>query len=184
MKRLARDDVDGAGGAAFLQLGVGGLVDLHRVDQLGRQQRVADAASDVVALAQHEPVSRTDAVTVDERLGQARAGATQTDAVGFVEAAFIGAGRADVHAGQASQSVGHVVCRELADVFGRHDFQARIGIALDVKRLLEARADARDDDFVDFLAASAVLKQPRPSGPLRTGCTRRTQSPYRSTSIV
>ena len=46
------------------------------------------------------------------------------------------------------------MCRELADVLGSHDFQARVGIALDFKRLLETRADAGDDDFLDFLTAS------------------------------
>ena len=57
--------------------------------------------------------------------------------------------------GRPRRASAHVVCRELADVFGRHDFQARVGIALDFKRFLETRADARDDDFVELLDISS-----------------------------
>ena len=76
-QRLAGDDVDGTGGAAVLQLGLRGLVHFHRADQFRWQQRVADAAADVVALAEHEPVGRADGMAVDQGLGQARAGIRQ-----------------------------------------------------------------------------------------------------------
>ncbi|MNM90369.1 hypothetical protein D3C81_1026280 [compost metagenome] len=123
-QRLAGDDVDGAGGAAVLQFGLRGLVHFHRADQLGRQQGVADAAAHVAALAEHEPVGRADGVAVDQGLGEAGAGAAQADAVGFVEAAFVGAGRADVDARQALQGVGDIVRRQLADIFGGDHFNA------------------------------------------------------------
>ncbi len=158
VERLARDDVDGARRAAFLQPGLRGLVDFDGAHELGRQQRVADAAADVVALAQHEPVGRADAVAVDECLGQTRARAAQADAIGFVKTAFIGARRADVHAGQAAQCIGDVVRRQLADVFGGHDLQTRIGIALHFERLLKACADAGDDDFLDGVVGSGCRR--------------------------
>ncbi|KAG0784417.1 hypothetical protein G6F22_008324 [Rhizopus arrhizus] len=109
-----------------------------------RQQRVADAAADVVALAEHEPVGRADGMAVDQGLGQARAGAAQADTVGFVEAAFVGAGRADVDARQALQGIGDVVRRQLADVFGGDHFHARIGFALGVQRLFHRTTDTGD----------------------------------------
>ena len=144
VERLARDDVDVAGGAAVLQASLGRLVDFHATDQFRRQQGVAHAASHGAALAQHEPVGGAHSVAVDQGLGEAGAGAAQTDAIGFVEATFVGTGRADVDAGQALQRIGHVVRRQLADILGGNHLDVGDGVALDVECLFHRAADARD----------------------------------------
>ena len=45
--------------------------------------------------------------------------------------------------------------RQLADFFGSHDFQTRVGVALDLERLLETGPDARDDHLFDALSRGA-----------------------------
>src|SRR5690606_40074676 len=55
-----RRSSDLTGRAAFLQLGLRRLVHFHRAHELRRQQRIADAAPDVVPLAQHEPIRRPE----------------------------------------------------------------------------------------------------------------------------
>ncbi|KAG1241150.1 hypothetical protein G6F68_016972 [Rhizopus microsporus] len=73
-------------------------------------------------------------MAVDQGLGQARAGAAQADTVGFVEAAFVGAGRADVDARQALQRLGHVLVRVLAQRIGGPGVLDGLAAALEVDR--------------------------------------------------
>ena len=70
-------------------------MDDHLADQLGRQQGVADTATNGAGLVQYEPVARRNVVPVDQRLGQTRIGSPQTHAIIFVEATFVGAGGTD-----------------------------------------------------------------------------------------
>ncbi len=151
VERVARHQVDGTDRAALDQLGFGRLAHHDLVDQLRRQQRVADAASHGAGLVEHEPVARSDVVAIDQRLREARAGAAHADAIVLVERALVGAGRADVHARHARQRVGNVLVRHLADVFRGDDLDAGHLVALGVQRLLDCAADAAHDDGVQVL---------------------------------
>jgi hypothetical protein len=146
LQRLAGDDVHRAGTATFDQARLRRLVHHHLADDLRRQQAVAHAAADGLHLAQHEPVAGADGVAVDQRLGEAGVGAAQAHAIALVEAALAGAGRTDVHTGQALQRVGHVLGRQLADVLGGDDLHVRGGVLLQRQRLGLAVADAGDGD--------------------------------------
>jgi hypothetical protein len=151
VERAARDDVDGAGDAAFDEVGLRALVDHDLAHELGREERVADAAADLLHLVQHEPVAGRDGVAVDQRLREAGIGAAHADAIVLVEAAFVGARRAGRYAGYARERVGDVLVRHLADVLGSDDFLDRVRSSLRFERLLIRIADARNDDLFEAL---------------------------------
>mmetsp|Transcript_22306 Transcript_22306/g.87935 ORF Transcript_22306/g.87935 Transcript_22306/m.87935 type:complete len:207 (+) Transcript_22306:4256-4876(+) len=128
-------------------------MDLDAAYEFRRQQRVTDAAPDAgTGLVQHEPVAVGDAVAVQQGLGQAGVGTTQSDAVAFIESARA-AGRAvqDGDAGHASQRVSHVLVRHFADVFGRDNVDVGVGIAFDAQRFFLSGADAGHDDRLKLL---------------------------------
>ena len=130
----------------------------------GRQQAVAHAAADRLHLAQHEPVASADRMTVDQGLGEAGIGATQADAIALVEAAFAGAGRADVDARQALQRVGHVLGRQLADVLGGDHFDVGGRVLLQRQRFRLAVADAGHRDGAQLLGLGLVRAGRSPTG--------------------
>src|SRR6267142_6128219 len=146
----------------------------YPTDKLRGQQRVADATSDRVAdLVEHEPVTGSDTVAVDQGLREAWIRATHTDPVGFVEAAFVGASRADRHTRNTLQRIGDVLVRHLADVFGSHDVHDRRGGALLYDRLLEGEADAGNDDFLQILIGGRLI-----AARLRVNCTIATEQSH------
>jgi hypothetical protein len=171
VERFAGDDVDGAGHAAFDQVGGRGLVDHHLADDLGRQQRIAGAAADGAAdLVEHEPVARGQRMAVDGGLGQAGRGAAQADTVVLVEAAGTGRRGTDVHARQALQRVGDVLVGHLPHVFGGDDFDVRGSVTLDRQRLLQGSTDAGHHDRVDRRIVGRRLLRRR-----RVGCAQHQQ---------
>jgi hypothetical protein len=142
VERLARLDVDRAGDAAFDQAGFRALVHHDAADEFGGQQGVGHAAADRAGLVEHEPVAGGNLVAIHQRLREAGVGAAHADAIILVEAAFIGAGRAGVEAGQAHQRVGDVLVRHLADVLGGDHLHVVLGVALGLQGFFQGGADA------------------------------------------
>ncbi len=152
-QRGARLDVDRARGAAFDQVGLRRLVDRHLADDFGRQQVVADAAARgaaVDALVGDEPVGAAHAVAVDQGLRERRRGAADAHAVRIGEGAVAAGVRADVDARQALHGIGHVLGRQLADVFGRDDLDDGVGAFLAAQRRRVGCTDALDLDDLDL----------------------------------
>ena len=173
VERLARDDVDGAGDAAFDERGLRALVDHDLADELRGQQRVADTATDRAGLVEHEPVARGDVVTVDQRLGQAGIGTAHADAVVLVEAAFVGAGGAGRDARHALSESAMFLSGILPMSSAVMTSDDRVGVSLGFERLLERGADAGDDDLLKSSARSAGRRG------LRVGRGRRASSATR-----
>jgi len=75
-------------------------------------------------------------VAVDHRQRKTGVRAAETYSVGFIEAALVGARRADRDARQPLQRVGDVLVGHLADVFGGDDLHDAGSGALLLDRLL------------------------------------------------
>ena len=83
---------DGAGNAAFDEIGCRAFADDHLGHDFRGQQCKADASSDGLDLVEHEPVARRNRMTVDERLREAWTRAAQAHAIVLVEAPFASSG--------------------------------------------------------------------------------------------
>ncbi len=151
LQRAPRDDVDGARGAAFIEFGLGGLVHHDFRNGFSRQQAVIDAASDGRGLVEDEPVAAGQRVAVDLRERHAGRRTAQADTVVLVEAAFTRASGLQLDARDRLQGVGHVLGRQLADVFRCHDVDVGNSGLLQLQGQRRRVSNADDGDGVERL---------------------------------
>ncbi|MNS61020.1 hypothetical protein D3C72_940360 [compost metagenome] len=133
LQRLDRLQADGAGDTAFDDVGTLGLVDRHRIDQLGREhvevhRAVAAAVGDLAAI----------------EVGAAEECAETTDR-DFRRAGLV-AGRGGT--GQRFDRIGQRRRGQVADVIGRQHIGDHRVVAFLVDRTLHRLADAGDLDLV------------------------------------
>jgi hypothetical protein len=148
VERLARVEVDRAGEAAFDHLGGRVLVDLDRAEQFGRN----------VGEVQRLPVDagRERITPVELRADKVEASDDHARAFDRKVVGVVAAGEAvDRNPGDALQRLGDRTVGQRADVLRGDRVDHGVGIALDVLRVLEARADAGDNDRTVFFAGVA-----------------------------
>ncbi len=163
-ERLKGDDVDRGADAARFDVGAAGLVDVHRLDAVGRQ--VAEVESPRIACRELAVLVAADegnrrgrhGAAVDRHRVIARAEAADRDLLAFTIDAV------DRDAGDALEGVGQVGVRILAQVFGRNAVNDTVGAFLDVHGALQRAPDAGHHDD-----GAVVLRRRR--GGLRIGRT-------------
>ena len=145
---MHRRDVGRARDALVRHAGVGSLVDLDLRHELRRV---------LVELHRAVVVGRSLLAAVERRDGEVGSEAADRQRL----RATVGALRGD--AGEPANGFGDRRIRQLADVFGRYDFDDRDLVLLDADRVLDALADAGDDDFLDLVGfggpGGLVLRQ-------------------------
>src|SRR5690606_37715291 len=148
VERTRGQDVHGGAHAAARRVGAAGLVDRQSADrlrgELGEVEAAgagAHAAGDGVTVGVR--IRARDLAAVERDQVVARAEATRGDLRAFTVAAL------DRDAGDALQRLGQVGVGELADVLGADGVDDAAGVALDPHRVLEAVAQARDDDGIE-----------------------------------
>jgi hypothetical protein len=90
-------------------------------------------------------------VPVQQHLGEAVVGAADVDALALAEFAV------ERDAGHALQRLGEILVREFRHVLGGDRVDDGDFLAFRLERSLVARANARDDDLLEVIAAGSLL---------------------------
>ncbi|MND94875.1 hypothetical protein D3C80_871100 [compost metagenome] len=140
VQRSTGRNIDRAADRALVNARFRRLVDLDLANDLRGQQGVVEGPA---RLIEDEPVRRGDRLAVQQGAVQRRVGAQDRNLFALPE------GAVDRDARNDGDGLGHVRAGELAHILGGDDVDNGVGVALGRDRLLQRRADARDDDFVD-----------------------------------
>jgi hypothetical protein len=143
VERAGAVQVDRAGDAPFQGVGHRALGHVQAGEQFRREEVQVDFAVGAAAVGAAVRGHR-DLGVVEQHLGEAGTQAADRDLHAFAVDVAV-----DLDARNAVQGLGQVGGRQLADVLGEDAVAERHGVALGEGRLLQAAADAGDDDFLD-----------------------------------
>ena len=137
-ERIAGVEIDDCAERAFVERGLGGLVDHDRREQLGGEDVEIEGA---VAIGGGAVAGRGDRLhAVDADAGELRAEAAHGDGAAFAGVALDGDAR------DALQRFGEILVGEAGDVLGDDGIDRGDQFALEVERGVQRGAEAGDDD--------------------------------------